>query len=244
MRYTEYRRRFSYGVRVVLLAAHSPLRAVADILEAAAVVGHDAWNGGFRSEYTRMASNAESNLSQDVLDLFSLLCDRAVSYLLVGGVALLKYIEGRNTQDIDFVLSAEALNKLPEIVVSQREHEVVRARFRSVRVDVLLTADPVFKLVHDDYATTHPFQEVAVRCATIEGLLILKLYALPSLYRQGDTQRIALYETDILMLMDRYHPAMEPILATLAPYVEEGSLNGLRNILADIDRRIARMHQA
>jgi hypothetical protein len=109
------------------------------------IVGHDAWNGGSRSEYTRMASNAESNLSQDVLDLFSLLCDRAVTYILVGGVALLKYIDGRNTQDIDFVLSAEALNKLPEIVVSQREHEVVRARFRSVRVDVLLTADPVFK---------------------------------------------------------------------------------------------------
>jgi hypothetical protein len=228
---------------VVLLAADSPLRAVADILEAAAVVGHAAWNDGSRSEHTRMASNAESNLSQDVLDLFSLLRDRGVSYLLVGGVALLKYIEGRNTQDIDFVLSAEALDKLPEMAVSQREHEVVRARFRSVRVDVLLTTDPVFRLVHDRYATTHPFQELSVRCATVEGLLLLKLYALPSLYRQADTQRIALYETDILMLVDRYHPSLDAVLETLQPFIDEGAMAGLRNIVADIEQRIARMRR-
>jgi hypothetical protein len=228
---------------VVLLAADSPLRAIADILEAAAVVGHAAWHNGSRSEHTRMASNAESSLSQDVLDLFSLLSDRAVSYLLVGGVALLKYIEGRNTQDIDFVFPEESLKKLPEIVVSQREHEFVRARFRSVRVDVLLTTDPVFKLVHDRYATTHPFQELSVRCATVEGLLLLKLYALPSLYRQADTQRIALYETDILMLVDRYQPSLDAVLETLQPFIDEGAMAGLRNIVADIEQRIARMRR-
>lgn len=229
---------------MVLLAAHTPLRTVADILEAARVVGHEAWDGKARSSYDRMTSTGDSSLTQDVLDLFCLLRDRGVPYVLVGDVALLRYVDGRNTQDIDFLFSPHAMVQLPELVVSVREQDVARAQFRSIRVDLLLTTDPVFKLVHDRYATTHPFQEVAVRCATIEGLLILKLYALPSLYRQGDTQRIALYETDILMLMDRYRPAMEPILATLAPYVEEDALNGLRNILADIDRRIARMHQA
>ncbi len=229
---------------MVLLADLTPLRTVADIIEAARVVGHDAWNGEVYSSSNCMASTGDSSLSQDVLDLFCMLRDRGVPYVLVGGVALLKYVDGRNTQDIDFLFSPHAMAQIPELVVSHREQDVARAQFRSIRVDLLLTADPVFKLVHDDYATTHPFQEVAVRCASIEGLLILKLYALPSLYRQGDTQRIALYETDILMLMDRYRPAMEPILATLAPYVEEGALNGLRNILADIDRRIARMHQA
>lgn len=190
-----------------------------------------------------MTTNAEPNLSQDVHDLFTLLCDRAVSYLLVGGVALLKYVEGRNTQDIDFVVSAESLKKLPEIVVTEREQEVVRAQFRSLRVDFLLTTDPVFKLVHDRYATTHRFQELSVRCATVEGLLLLKLYALPSLYRQADTQRIALYETDILMLVDRHRPSLDALLETLRPFIEEGAMEGLRHIVTDIEQRIARMHR-
>lgn len=120
---------------------------------------------------------------------------------------------------------------------------MVRAQFRSLRVDFLLTTDPVFKLVHDRYATTHRFQELSVRCATVEGLLLLKLYALPSLYRQADTQRIALYETDILMLVDRHRPSLDALLETLRPFIEEGAMEGLRHIVTDIEQRIARMHR-
>ena len=69
----------------------------------------------------------------------------------------------------------------------------------------------------------------------------MKLYALPSLYRQGDTQRIALYETDILMLVDRFSPDMNAVLHVLEPYVEEGSLAELHGIVGDIEQRIARM---
>jgi hypothetical protein len=67
------------------------------------------------------------------------------------------------------------------------------------------------------------------------------LYALPSLYHQGDTQRIALYETDILMLADRYHPTLPAIPEKLGPYVNEGAMAELRNIIADISHRIVRM---
>ena len=190
-----------------------------------------------------MASTGDSSLSQDVLDLFCLLRDRGVPYVLVGGVALLKYVDGRNTQDIDFLFSPHAMAQVPELVVSQCEHDVARAQFRSIRVDVQLTTDPVFKLVHDRYATTHAFQEVGVPCATVEGLLLLKLNALPSLYRQGDTQRIALYETDILMLVDRYRPDMNAVQHILEPYVEEGAIVELRNIVDDKQQRIARMRR-
>jgi len=34
---------------------------------------------------------------------------------------------------------------------------------------------------------------------TLEGLLVLKLYALPALYRQMDMDKVALYENDITM---------------------------------------------
>ena len=35
----------------------------------------------------------------------------------------------------------------------------------------------------------------------VEGLLLLKLFALPSLYRQGKIDRVELYEHDVAMLM-------------------------------------------
>lgn len=71
-----------------------------------------------------------------------------------------------------------------------------------------------------------------------------KLFALPSLYRQGDSQRIALYEADIAMLMDRYRPDMQKLLDVLKPHLDDGALEELRNIVMDVEKRIARMDQA
>ena len=51
---------------------------------------------------------------QTVERLFDVLTERKISYLLVGGVALLSYVEGRNTQDIDLILDRDALDALPE----------------------------------------------------------------------------------------------------------------------------------
>lgn len=45
------------------------------------------------------------------------LADRKINYLLVGGVALLSYVEGRNTQDIDLILARSDLDALPEVVI-------------------------------------------------------------------------------------------------------------------------------
>lgn len=185
-----------------------------------------------------------SLLSQDVQSLFQILRERRVPYVLVGGVALLRYVEGRNTQDIDLLLSTKAVKSVPELVVTQDERPVLRAQFRSVPVDVLLTTDPVFKLVHKKYATIQKFQNFEVNCATVEGLLLLKLYALPSLYRQGFLQRAALYETDILMLLQSRKCDLEPLLAELGPFVEAGALAELRRIVVEIEGRLTRMQQS
>lgn len=222
------------------LLANSPVRSVAEILHAAAAVGHDAWATGM----TRQNPPSELQLSKDVLQLFSVLRDRRFAYVLVGGIALLRYVEGRNTQDIDLVLSAKALPQFPELILSDQNRDFGRGTFENLRVDLLFTENPLFQLVHDRYATTHKFQEIEVRIATVEGLLLLKLYALPSLYRQGDGQRIALYEADITMLCQRYRPQIEPLLETLAKFVDPGAMHELRNIMADIQRRIDRVDRS
>ena len=58
---------------------------------------------------------ADLTLSQAVDRLFDLLEQRKVDYLLVGGIALLQYVDGRNTEDIDLIVAVSALERLPEV---------------------------------------------------------------------------------------------------------------------------------
>jgi hypothetical protein len=71
-------------------------------------------------------SNSD-NLPQIVDRLFTTLAERNIDYLLVGGLALLSYIEGRNTQDIDFILAREDLEELPEISITDRS--IINSQF-------------------------------------------------------------------------------------------------------------------
>ncbi len=137
--------------------------------------------------------------------LFDELEAKGVDYVLVGGVALLSYIEGRNTQDIDLIVSAGDLAKLPWDAKAQ-DADFARATYRGVRVDLLLRNNALFDEVARTARTTVAFQGRPVVTATREGLLLLKLYALPSLYRTANLARAALYETDVLMLHTRAPP--------------------------------------
>ena len=161
-----------------------------------------------------------------------------------GGVALLRYVDGRNTDDIDLLLSVASLKSLLEITLNDQNRDFARGQYGTVRVDLLLTENPLFRIVHDRYATTHRFHEMDVQVASVEGLVLLKLYALPALYRSGDGQRIALYEADITMLLQRYSVDTEPLFKTLEPFVDADALGELRQIVDEIRGRIARIKRA
>ena len=179
-------------------------------------------------------------LLQSVRNLFALLQQRRVDYVLVGGVALLNYVEGRNTQDIDLIMALDDLEGLPEIQTTHHDRFFARGDFDGLQIDILLTANPLFQKVQQDYTTTLDFQDNAVTIATVEGLLLLKLYALPSLYRQGDFLRVNIYENDIAALMYAYRPDMDALLDELAPYISASDQASLRDIVREIEQRIQR----
>jgi hypothetical protein len=164
--------------------------------------------------------------------------------MLVGGIAMLTYIEGRNTRDVNLVLSVESLKLLPEIVITDQNREFARGKFGELLVDFLFTDNPLFKIVEQKYSTVHRFLEMDLRTATIEGLILLKMFALPSLYRQRRRPKVALYENDLSMLYDLTKPQMEPLFRELEPFVEAAALVDLRTIVAEIQQRIRRMDQA
>jgi len=221
------------------------LRRVAEIVRNAVLFGPDAWEGGSLPEKSVNPSQRQNILptDRDVVELFTLLGERRIPYLLVGGIAMLRYVEGRNTEDINLLMSLPSVKLLPELSIEEQNEYFIRGRFRSVRVDVLLTANALSAEAQQSFGTTHRFAELDVPTATPEGLVLLKLYALPSLYRQGLFDRVSVYEGDIASLLQRHRCEMEPLLQRLHPHLEEGDRHELRVIVDDIQARIARFEQ-
>lgn len=183
------------------------------------------------------------SLLQAVERLFTLLHERQVAYLLVGGIAMLQYVQGRNTEDIDLIMAVSDLQKLPEITITEQDENFARGTFGDLQIDFLLTSNPLFGRVQRRYATIQPFRERDIPCATVEGLLLLKLYALPSLYRQGNFARVGLYENDIATLMHGYQPDLAPLFEELACHLSASDVTSLHDIVAEIQQRIERFQQ-
>ncbi len=194
--------------------------------------------------WEKLAMETDS-LLQAVDNLFALLETRHVRYVLVGGVAVLNYVEGRNTQDIDLIMALPDLGKIPEIAIEPQSNPYfAQGRFSGLQIDLLLTENPLFRLVQQKYAAEQSFRSQNISIATVEGLLLLKLYALPSLYRQGDFVRVSVYENDIASLMYAYQPDMDNLVQQLSEYVGKGDLQSIREILAEIEQRIQRFRDA
>jgi hypothetical protein len=172
--------------------------------------------------------------------LFALFEERQIEYVLVGGMAMLQYVEGRNTEDIDFIVDPEALDRIPEIEITGRQAEFARGLFAGVRVDFLFTSHRLFQLVRQRFSAIEKFRHGRIRCATVEGILLLKLFALPSLYRQGQFARVGIYENDIATLMQAYAPALPPLLQVLRPHLSDADMKSVSDILDEIQQRIRR----
>jgi hypothetical protein len=186
--------------------------------------------------------NSDS-LIETVGQFFTLLSEREIDYVLVGGIALLQYVEGRNTEDIDLIMAVSALERLPELDVSTRDVDFARGKFGELKVDLLLTSNPLFDEVRKRFTTSKHFVEHAIPCATVEGLVLLKLYALPSLYRQGNFTRVGLAENDIATLIHIHKPTLQPILDVLENYLSTTDMVQVKQIVDEINERLERFRE-
>lgn len=233
----------------VTIELGSELAVVARMLRLARLLGGgpDA-NGGAKADREANVSGTghpgpSPDFEQAVESLFRTLSERGVRYLLVGGVAMVRYVPGRNTEDIDLLLALEELYRLPELRVLERTDWFARGDYQGIQVDCLFTANPLFRHVLESRATAHAFRELNVPCATAEGLVLLKLFALPSLYRQGQIQRANLYESDLAALILGTGIRPEPLLEQLSSHLPASDIKELRGILSEIERRRDRFRE-
>lgn len=197
----------------------------------------------FNARYWDGSMMNTDSLFDAVEHLFALLDRKQVDYVLVGGIALLKYIEGRNTEDIDLIMALESLEKVSEIQVIEQSNFFCRGTFQGLQIDILFTNNPLFADIQQNFATTQPFINQTIPTATVEGLLLLKLYALPSLYRQGNFSKVGIYENDIATLLHYYQIDTTLLTTKLSIYLSATDMLEIEAILADIHKRIARFQQ-
>ena len=149
-------------------------------------------------------------------------------------------MDGRNTQDIDLILAKSDLKALPEITIIEENNDFIRGEFRNLTIDILLTQNKLFNKIIQEFATIRQFGTKNIRCVSVEGLIILKFYALPSLYRQGKFERVSIYENDILLLLLNYSVDLKEVLQILSNYLLPSDLEELNEIATDIESRIKR----
>ena len=140
-------------------------------------------------------------------------------------------------------MAVSALQDLPEIVVTRNDPYFARGQFEGLQIDLWLTENLLFEQVRQQYVTMRHFHERDIPTATVAGLLLLKLYALPSLYRQGDFGRVGIYENDVATLLYDYPTPMAALLQELARHLPPTDMAEVRTIVAEIEQRIARFRQ-
>lgn len=197
----------------------------------------------FNPENSRKRAGYSDMLIETVAHFFSLLREREIEHVLVGGIALLQYVEGRNTDDIDLIMTLSSLERIPELIVESLDEDFARGHFGDLRVDVLLTSNPLFDEVRRRHSTAQRFVEQDIPCTTVEGLILLKLYAMPSLYRQGNFVRVGLYENDVATLLQAHNPPVKPLLDELSHHLSEADTQEVSQIVTEIQQRISRFEE-
>lgn len=172
--------------------------------------------------------------------LFAALDRCGARYLLVGGIALLRYVDGRNTEDIDLVIALDDARAVPGLVIESHDRDFARARFSGLRVDLLLARNPLFRHVLERHGSLALDDGQPIQVADAAGLVLLKLYALPSLYRQALHDKVRLYEADIAMLIQAQDVDTDAVLGILNNHVSSSDAAELRSIVAEIRERIER----
>jgi len=196
-----------------------------------------------RDSFMFRGRHRTSSLPKSIHRFFALLDKQRIEHLLVGGLALLQYVRIRNTDDIDMIISEASLKKLSQVEIIEQENHFVYGRFDELEVNFFLSSDPLFEKVLRECATNQRFEEKVIPCATVKGLLLLKLYALPSLYREGNFIRTSICENDIAVLIYYYKPQISELLDELSPYLTETELGELLRVSADIEARIKRFRR-
>ena len=174
-----------------------------------------------------------------LIAFITLLESRNIDYALVGGAALLTMDDcQRPTDDFDFIIARADIDQIDELKRESNDRNFGRYLYKGTRIDALYRDNPVFDYVMRNCLDSAVIEGKEITRATPEGMILLKLYALPSLYQQGQQRKAVTYENDILgLLLQSIDINFEKLLKVLSNELLSNQISELRNIVEDCQQR-------
>jgi hypothetical protein len=174
-----------------------------------------------------------------LITFITLLEAKGIEYALVGGAALMTMDNCmRPTDDFDFIVSRQDIEQLQELTQESSDRNFGRYLYQGTQIDALYRDNPIFEYVMRNCLDSAVIEGKKIVRASPTGIILLKLYALPSLYQQGQQRRAMTYENDIsALLIQGIAVDFDAILKVLAGELLPSQIKELSNILADCQRR-------
>lgn len=172
----------------------------------------------------------------------TLLESKDIEYALVGGAALLTMDDWkRPTDDFGFIVAKVDIDQIEELEKKSSDRNFGRYSYQGTRIDALYRGNPIFDYVIQNCVDSTLVEGKEINRATPEGIILLKLYALPSLYQQGQQRRAVTYENDILgLLLQSVEVNFEKVLKVLSKELLPSQVSELRSIIDDCQQRASR----
>ncbi len=178
----------------------------------------------------------------DFLKLIELLETKGIDYALVGGVAMMAIApDARATDDYDFIGQRSDFESISELSKVSSDQNFGRYRHNETIVDALFIENPVFAHALKNYQADCTIAGRTIRSLSPSGIALLKLYALPSLYLQGQHVRVATYEQDLEVLFIVDPKISEDVLLKfLSKHLVQSQIAELKNTCEDIRQKLSR----
>jgi len=100
-----------------------------------------------------------------------------------------------------FIIAKDDIETVKELQKESSDRNFGRYLYQGTRIDALYRDNPIFDYVMTNCLDSAVIEGREITRATPEGIILLKLYALSSLYQQGQHRRAMTYENDISGLL-------------------------------------------
>lgn len=180
------------------------------------------------------------NLPKSVDSFLKLLSQNKIDIVIVGGIALLSYMQDRNTQDLDLIVSKADFYKISaSLKVVESDDDFANCEtYDGLKVDFLFTDNAIFNYVKKGFCQKRDYQEGSFYIATVEGLVLMKLYAWADLYLNGNLfddkyllTKSLRYKNDIEVLLLNYEIDLTPLKRILKKNLEASKFSLVEDLI-------------
>ena len=183
------------------------------------------------------------NLPKSVDNFLKLLSKHNIEIVIVGGIALRYFVKTRNTEDLDLIISKANFQKIsPSLKTLEADDDFANCEtFDGLKVDFLFTDNAIFNYVKKGFSQKMTYQEGSFYIATVEGLVLMKLYAWADLYLNGNLfndkyllTKSLRYKNDIEVLLLNYEINLSPLKKILKKNLEASKFGLVENLIEQL----------